>query len=84
MKPEKARELAVVLIHLAIFSELGVLTRIYLDRFFSGGCSGSFGVCLTSDGIALSSQNGPTSYDGSWKFGKESAEVRTSQLTSLY
>ena len=50
MKPEKARELIVVLIHLALWSELGVLTRIYLDRFFSGACSGSFGVCLTSDG----------------------------------
>lgn len=50
MKPEKARELLVVLIHLALWSELGVLTRIYLDRFFSGACSGSFGVCLTSDG----------------------------------
>lgn len=50
MKPEKARELVVILIHLALWSELGVLTRIYLDRFFSGACNGSFGVCLTSDG----------------------------------
>jgi hypothetical protein len=74
MKPEKARELAVVLIHLAIFSELGVLTRIYLDRFFSGGCSGSFGVCLTSDGTAVSSQDESTAYDGSRRVGKESAE----------
>ena len=73
MKPEKARELAVVLIHLALFSELGVLTRIYLDRFFSGACSGSFGVCLTSDGTALSSQDAFISYDASRKVGKDRA-----------
>ncbi|CAK0780113.1 hypothetical protein CVIRNUC_004940 [Coccomyxa viridis] len=50
MKPERARELTVVLIHLAFWSQLGVLTRIYLDRFFSDGCRGTWGLCLTSDG----------------------------------
>ena len=57
MKPERARELTVVLIHLAFWSQLGVLTRIYLDRFFSDGCRGTWGLCLTSDGIALSTSH---------------------------
>ena len=46
----KAREIVVVLLHLAFWSQLGVLTRIYLDALFSGGCTGTFGVCLTSTG----------------------------------
>ena len=46
MKPERARELTIVLIHLAFWSQLGVLTRIYLDRFFSDGCKGFVGSLL--------------------------------------
>ncbi|KAK9831415.1 hypothetical protein WJX81_002965 [Elliptochloris bilobata] len=46
----KAREVVVVLLHLAFWSQLGVLTRVYLDALFQGGCSGTFGVCLTSTG----------------------------------
>jgi len=40
----------VVLLHLAFWSQLGVLTRIYLDALFTNGCTGSFGICLTSAG----------------------------------
>ena len=47
----KAREVVVVLLHLAFWSQLGVLTRIYLDALFTNGCTGSFGVCLTSAGM---------------------------------
>ncbi|EIE22217.1 hypothetical protein COCSUDRAFT_42582 [Coccomyxa subellipsoidea C-169] len=46
-----AREVIVVLAHLALWSQLGVLTRISLDRLFADGCHGSFGVCLTSEGL---------------------------------
>ena len=53
MKPAHAREVLVVLVHLAVWSQLGVLTRIYLDLFFSNGCTGGWGVCLTSAGVRL-------------------------------
>lgn len=46
----KAREMVVVVLHLAFWSQLGVVTRIYLDSLFQGGCTGNFGVCLTSSG----------------------------------
>ena len=46
----KAREMVVVVVHLAFWSQLGVVTRIYLDSLFQGGCTGNFGVCLTSSG----------------------------------
>ena len=52
-----SREVAVVVAHLVLFSQLGVLTRIGLDALFSNGCSTSgggggkkFGTCLTSLG----------------------------------
>jgi hypothetical protein len=73
MKPEKARELIVVLIHLALFSELGVLTRIYLDLFFSGACSGSFGVCLTSQGTTVLSRHAIFCHDPPGKISKDRA-----------
>ena len=53
----KAREMVVVVLHLAFWSQLGVVTRIYLDLLFQGGCTGNFGVCLTSSG-ALVALNG--------------------------
>ncbi len=37
-------------IHLAFWSQLGVLVRIYLDLFFTNRCSGGWGVCLLSKG----------------------------------
>ena len=47
-----SREVAVVVAHLVLFSQLGVLTRIGLDALFSNGCDGGkkFGTCLTSLG----------------------------------
>lgn len=51
MTPSYAREVVVVLTHLALWSQLGVLTRIYLDALFIGGCNGSWGLCLTSEGV---------------------------------
>ena len=43
-------ETGVVLLQLALFSELGVLTRVYLSRLFNDGCDGGWGLCLTSQG----------------------------------
>ncbi|CAL5222003.1 g4291 [Coccomyxa viridis] len=45
------RDVAAILIHLALWSQLGVLTRIYLDKLFSICKFQDFGVCLTSEGI---------------------------------
>ena len=47
-----SREVAVVVAHLVLFSQLGVLTRIGLDQLFSNGCKEPkrFGTCLTSLG----------------------------------
>ena len=44
-----SRETALVLLQLSLWSELGVLTRIYLDRLFNDGCEDGWGLCLTSD-----------------------------------
>ena len=43
-------ETALVLTYLTLWSQLGVLTRIYLDALFSNGCRGGWGGCLTSAG----------------------------------
>jgi hypothetical protein len=37
-------------VQLAFWSQLGVLTRIYVDKLSLDGCQGSWGVCLTSEG----------------------------------
>ena len=37
-------------IHIVLWSQLGVLVRIYLDLFYVNGCSGGWGVCLLSTG----------------------------------
>lgn len=50
MQPDKARELLVSVLHIASWAQLGVLTRIYLNKFFSDGCKGYWGLCLTSEG----------------------------------
>ena len=42
----------VTVMHIALWSQLGVLVRIYLDIFFTHGCSGKWGVCLLSQGRA--------------------------------
>lgn len=44
-----SRETAIVLLQLCLWSELGVLTRIYLDRLFNDGCDDGWGLCLTSE-----------------------------------
>lgn len=44
------REVGIVVTHLAFWSQIGVLTRIYLDKFFLDGCNGGWGLCLTSEG----------------------------------
>lgn len=43
-------ETGVVVWQLALFSELGVLTRVYLSRLFNDGCDDGWGLCLTSQG----------------------------------
>ena len=47
-----SRETATVLLQLCLWSQLGVLTRIYLDRLFNDGCDDGWGLCLTSDKTA--------------------------------
>ena len=46
------REQIIVALHVAAWSQVGVLVRIYLDKFFTGGCSGEWGVCLLSQGTS--------------------------------
>lgn len=41
---------ALTVLHVSAWSQIGVLVRIYLDLFFTDGCSGSWGVCLLSQG----------------------------------
>lgn len=43
-----SRATAVVLLQLCLWSQLGVLTRIYLNRLFNDGCGDGWGLCLTS------------------------------------
>ncbi|EIE20421.1 hypothetical protein COCSUDRAFT_43867 [Coccomyxa subellipsoidea C-169] len=50
--PQRWRDLVVTLVHLALFAQLGVLTRIYLDKLFATCKPGpDFGTCLTSEGL---------------------------------
>jgi hypothetical protein len=35
-----------ILVYLAIFAQLGVVTRVFLDKFFLMGCNGGWGPCL--------------------------------------
>ena len=44
----RSRETVLIVLQLCLWSELGVLTRIYLDRLFNDGCGNGWGVCLTS------------------------------------
>ncbi|KAL3150775.1 hypothetical protein ABBQ32_000546 [Trebouxia sp. C0010 RCD-2024] len=41
-------ETLMVVLQLCFWSELGVLTRIYLGRLFNDGCEDGWGLCLTS------------------------------------
>ena len=43
----------VTILHIALWSQLGVLTRVYIDKFFTNGCIGEWGVCLLSQGAEL-------------------------------
>ncbi|KAL4423054.1 hypothetical protein ABPG77_005859 [Micractinium sp. CCAP 211/92] len=38
--------LVVTLVHLALFAQLGVATRVFLDKFMVLGCGGSWGPCI--------------------------------------
>ena len=46
----RSREYLIVLAHLTLWSQLGVLTRVFLGKVFGDGCDGGWGVCLTSTG----------------------------------
>jgi hypothetical protein len=41
-----ALRLVTTLIHLALWAQLGVFTRVFLDKFLTLGCSGGWGPCL--------------------------------------
>ncbi|KAK9813594.1 hypothetical protein WJX73_009190 [Symbiochloris irregularis] len=47
----KVGDLVSILVHIAFWAQIGVLTRIYLNKSFNDGCQGYWGVCLTSDGV---------------------------------
>lgn len=42
-----SKETAEILVQLCLWSEIGVLTRIYLGRLFNGGRGNGWGLCLT-------------------------------------
>lgn len=46
--------LAITLIHLALWAQLGVATRAFLSKFFTLGCNGGSGwaPCLEGEGSA--------------------------------
>lgn len=44
-----ALRLVVTLVHLALFAELGVATRVFLDKFLVLGCGGGWGPCIQSE-----------------------------------
>jgi len=37
------------LVHLAIWSQLGVLTRTFVNKFFQLGCNGGWGPCIQGE-----------------------------------
>lgn len=37
------------LMHLALWAQIGVLTRSFLDQFFVLGCKGGWGPCLEGE-----------------------------------
>lgn len=39
-----------ILLHLAFWAQVGVITRAFLTQFFVIGCSGQWGPCLTGAG----------------------------------
>lgn len=41
-----ALRLVVTLVHLALCAELGVATRVFLDKFMVLGCGGGWGPCI--------------------------------------
>ena len=54
----KIAELVLTSLHVALWAQLGVLTRLYLDKLFTDGCQGYWGLCLLSEGAARSPAGG--------------------------
>lgn len=48
----RRREVASVVVHVALFAQLGVAARAGVDAAFGDGCTGGWGACLTSLGAA--------------------------------
>ena len=43
------KQTLITLLHLAIWSQLGVLTRTFVDKFFQLGCNGQWGPCIQGE-----------------------------------
>ena len=50
MRRGETLELLTTGMYIAFWAEMGVLTRIYLDKMFSDACTGYWGFCLLSQG----------------------------------
>jgi hypothetical protein len=43
------KQTLITLLHLATWSQLGVLTRTFVDKFFQLGCNGEWGPCIQGE-----------------------------------
>ena len=48
---QQTLELLTTGMYVAFWAEVGVLTRIYVDKVFTDGCTGYWGFCLLSQGM---------------------------------
>lgn len=48
------KEQLLTILHIAAWSQVGVLVRLYLDLFFTDGCTSAWGICLLSQGANAS------------------------------
>lgn len=49
-KHQQTLELVTTGMYVAFWAQVGVLTRIYIDKVFADGCTGYWGLCLLSQG----------------------------------
>ena len=56
----KAATTVLLLVYLALFAQLGVITRVFIGKLFDLGCTGEWGPCLegehTRNGLRLPQQ----------------------------
>lgn len=47
------KQTLVTLLHLAMWSQLGVLTRTFVGKFFQLGCNGQWGPCVQGENLQI-------------------------------